>query len=84
MQPIYYILSPDYLNHHYHLTRREITLCELLINGYKPEDIAGKMQLIIQKIRTYMKKIYEKLEVNSQIELLHKLMNCTLQFQHIT
>ncbi|UOH74272.1 LuxR C-terminal-related transcriptional regulator [Acinetobacter schindleri] len=65
------------------MTCREIALCEYLINGYKPEEIAEQMQLSIQTIRTYMKKIYEKLEVNSQIELIHKLMNCTLQFQHI-
>ncbi|HAA07076.1 MAG TPA: helix-turn-helix transcriptional regulator, partial [Acinetobacter schindleri] len=53
-------------------TCREIALCEYLINGYKPEEIAEQMQLSIQTIRTYMKKIYEKLEVNSQIELIHK------------
>ena len=79
----YHILSQSYLRQHYQLTCREIALCEYLINGYKPEEIAEQMQLSIQTIRTYMKKIYEKLEVNSQIELIHKLMNCTLQFQHI-
>lgn len=76
-------ISKQYLQQQYQLTNREVSLCEYLVNGFKPEEIAEQSQLSIHSIRTYMKSIYEKVGVNSQIELMHILNNCTLPFQHI-
>lgn len=79
-----HILSQSYLIQSYKLTKREIDLCEALINGDTPEQIAQRHQLSIHSIRSYMKNIYEKVNVKSQIELIHILHQCTLPFQHLT
>lgn len=79
----HYSLSRAYLQQCYHLSKREFDLCELLINGYKLEDIAEQCGITLSSVRTYFKNIYEKTNCTSQIELMHLLMGCTIQFEHI-
>jgi DNA-binding CsgD family transcriptional regulator len=77
----YYSLSRAYLQQSYQLSRREFDLCELLINGYKLEEIAQKCGITLSSVRTYFKNIYEKTACTSQIELMHLLMGCTIHFE---
>ncbi|WP_180076033.1 helix-turn-helix transcriptional regulator [Acinetobacter sp. YH12106] len=56
----HYSLSRAYLQQCYHLSKREFDLCELLINGYKLEDIAEQCGITLSSVRTYFKNIYEK------------------------
>lgn len=79
----HYLLSKAYLQQCYHLSKREFDLCELLINGYKLEDIAEQCGITLSSVRTYFKNIYEKTNCTSQIELMHLLMGCTIHFEHI-
>ncbi|WP_216934097.1 MULTISPECIES: LuxR C-terminal-related transcriptional regulator [unclassified Acinetobacter] len=79
----HYSLSRAYLQQCYQLSKREYDLCELLINGYKIEDIAGQCGLTLSSVRTYFKNIYEKTHCCSQIELMHLLMGCAIHFEHI-
>lgn len=79
----HYSLSRAYLQQCYHLSKREFDLCELLINGYKLEDIAEQCGITLSSVRTYFKNIYEKTNCTSQIELMHLLMGCMIQFEHI-
>ena len=79
----YYSLSKAYLQQSYQLSKREFDLCELLINGYKLEEIAEKCGITLSSVRTYFKNIYEKTDCTSQIELMHLLMGCTIYFEHI-
>ncbi|MGE8538123.1 MAG: LuxR C-terminal-related transcriptional regulator [Acinetobacter sp.] len=79
----HYSLSKAYLQQCYHLSKREFDLCELLINGYKLEDIAEQCGITLSSVRTYFKNIYEKTDCTSQIELMHLLMGCTIHFEHI-
>lgn len=79
----HYSLSRTYLQQCYQLSKREFDLCELLINGYKIEDIAEQCGITLSSVRTYFKNIYEKTQCCSQIELMHLLMGCTIQFEHI-
>lgn len=79
----HYSLSRAYLQQCYQLSKREFDLCELLINGYKIEDIAEQCGITLSSVRTYFKNIYEKTQCCSQIELMHLLMGCTIQFEHI-
>ncbi|WP_104500236.1 helix-turn-helix domain-containing protein [Acinetobacter indicus] len=78
-----YYLAKDYLKQQYHLSNREVELCEVLINGYKLEEIAEHCKLTLSSVRTYFKNIYEKTGCTSQIELMHLLMGCTIHFEHI-
>ena len=79
----HYSLSRAYLQQAYQLSKREFDLCELLINGYKLEEIATKCGITLSSVRTYFKNIYEKTDCTSQIELMHLLMGCTIHFEHI-
>ncbi|WP_104470895.1 LuxR C-terminal-related transcriptional regulator [Acinetobacter indicus] len=79
----HYSLSRAYLQQCYQLSKREFDLCELLINGYKIEDIAEQCGITLSSVRTYFKNIYEKTQCCSQIELMHLLMGCTIHFEHI-
>ena len=51
--------------------------------GYKIEDIAEQCGITLSSVRTYFKNIYEKTQCCSQIELMHLLIGCTIQFEHI-
>jgi len=79
----HYSLSRAYLQQAYQLSKREFDLCELLINGYKLEEIAAKCGITLSSVRTYFKNIYEKTDCTSQIELMHLLMGCAIHFEHI-
>ncbi|MDA0696766.1 MAG: helix-turn-helix transcriptional regulator [Proteobacteria bacterium] len=79
-----YQLSFSYLTDVYLLNRREITICELFINGYNLKEIAKKLSITISSLRTYFKYIYEKTGCSSQTELMHWLMGIAFSFEHIT
>jgi RNA polymerase sigma factor (sigma-70 family) len=54
------------------LSRREQEILELLAKGYHYKEIADKLFLSIETIRTHIRHIYEKLQVNSRVEALKK------------
>jgi DNA-binding NarL/FixJ family response regulator len=55
------------------LTRREKELLDLLAEGYRYKEIADKLFLSIDTIRTHIRNIYRKLEVQSRAEALNKI-----------
>jgi DNA-binding NarL/FixJ family response regulator len=55
------------------LTRREQELLELLAQGFRYKEIADKLFLSIDTIRTHIRNIYRKLEVQSRAEALNKI-----------
>ncbi len=54
------------------LSRREQEILELLSKGYRYKEIADKIFVSIETVRTHIRNIYEKLQVNSRIEALKK------------
>ena len=55
------------------LTEREKEILQLLSKGLRYKEIAGKLFLSVETIRTYVRKIYAKLEVHSRTEALNKV-----------
>jgi len=55
------------------LTKREQELLELLAQGFRYKEIADKLSLSIDTIRTHIRNIYRKLEVQSRAEALNKI-----------
>lgn len=55
------------------LTKREHDLVELLAEGYRYKEIADKLDLSIETVRTYIRAVYNKLQVHSRTEALNKL-----------
>jgi len=52
----------------YNLSEREKQVLQLLVDGYSYKMIAAKMFIAIDTVRSHIKKIYEKLHVNSKSE----------------
>lgn len=70
----YYQLSEKHLSKSYGLTKREISICKLLVNGRSLEEMAEELSITLSSIRTYFKYIYEKTNCSAQIELMYMLM----------
>jgi DNA-binding NarL/FixJ family response regulator len=56
----------------YNLSDREKQVLNLLVNGYSYKMIASEMYIAIDTVRSHIKKIYEKLHVNSKSEAVAK------------
>jgi DNA-binding NarL/FixJ family response regulator len=56
----------------YNLSEQEKHVLQLLVNGYSYKMIAAEMFIAIDTVRIYIKKIYEKLQVNSKSEAVAK------------
>lgn len=56
----------------YNLSEREKQVLQLLVEGYSYKMIAGEMYIAIDTVRSHIKKIYEKLHVNSKSEAVAK------------
>jgi DNA-binding NarL/FixJ family response regulator len=54
------------------LTRREREMLDLLAKGYRYKEIADKLFISFQTVRTHIHNIYEKLQVQSRTEALNK------------
>ena len=55
------------------LTEREKEILDHLAKGYQYKEIAGKLFLSVETIRTYIRHIYEKLQVHTRTEALNKI-----------
>ena len=56
----------------YNLSDRENQVLQLLVNGYSYKMIASEMFISIDTVRSHIKKIYDKLHVNSKSEAVAK------------
>lgn len=54
------------------LSRREQETLELLSKGFRYKEIADKLFVSIDTVRTHARNIYEKLQVNNRVEALKK------------
>ena len=59
-------------NEDYNLSEREKQVLQLLVDGYSYKMIASEMFISIDTVRSHIKKIYDKLHVNSKSEEVAK------------
>jgi DNA-binding NarL/FixJ family response regulator len=64
--------NPTDKQENYNLSDRETEVLQLLVNGYSYKMIASEMFISIDTVRSHIKKIYEKLHVNSKSEAVAK------------
>jgi len=55
------------------LTQREQEVLDLLSGGYRYKEIASKLGIGEETVRSHCRKIYEKLQVSSRTEALNKV-----------
>ena len=54
----------------YHLSKREIEVCKLLLEGYTLRQISGILSIAYSTVNTYCTAVYRKLTINSRAELI--------------
>jgi len=57
------------------LSARELTVCDLVVDGIRAPDIAEQLCLSAKTVNTYRYRIFEKLGINSDVELTHLAYN---------
>jgi len=55
------------------LSAREREILDLLAKGFRYKEIAGKLFISVETVRTHIRNIYEKLQVNSRTDALNKV-----------
>lgn len=78
-----YDLNHEYLKQNYGLTKRELELCGLFVNGMNLVQVAEHMGLTRSSIRTYLRNIFVKTSCNSQVELMQLLMSSRVNFKPV-
>jgi DNA-binding CsgD family transcriptional regulator len=66
-------ISLDVLVQLYGLTRAQADVARKLYAGYSVEETADALDLSLNTVRSHLKQIFSKCEVQSQAELLHTL-----------
>jgi len=59
-----------YMFKKYGLSKREIEVCKLLLQGYTMRQISGVLSIAHSTVNTYCTSAYRKLKINSRTELL--------------
>jgi DNA-binding NarL/FixJ family response regulator len=57
------------------LTNKENEILQLLVKGYSYKMIAAEMNIALETVRTHIKRIYKKLQVNSATEAVYKTLH---------
>lgn len=57
----------------FNLTKRECEILDLLAKGYRYKEIAEKLFVSIETVRSHVHHIYEKLQVSSRTDALNKV-----------
>lgn len=69
--------TPDIKKSEYNLTPRENEILEWLAKGYRYKEIAEKLFVSLETVRSHVHHIYEKLQVSSRTDALNKVFKRT-------
>ncbi len=64
----------DYLG----ISERELEVLELVAEGFSNKEIAGKLFVSINTVKTHLSRLYEKLEVNRRTQAVEKAKSLRL------
>jgi len=59
----------------YNLSKRESEILNLLSKGFRYKEIAAKLYISTETVRTHIRNIYGKLQVQSRTEAINKYYN---------
>ena len=69
------IKSFDSLLREFGITKREKEIIQFLIQGYSNKEIASKLFISVNTVKTHIENIYQKLGVNQRIDLANFFIN---------
>lgn len=65
--------APQIKQSEYNLTNREREILEFLAKGYRYKEIAAKLFVSLETVRSHVHHVYEKLQVSSRTDALNKV-----------
>jgi DNA-binding CsgD family transcriptional regulator len=65
----------SHISEHFKLSNKETEVLEKLTEGLNAKEIAENLNRSIATIKTHTRNVFQKLEVNSQVELIAKVMD---------
>jgi DNA-binding NarL/FixJ family response regulator len=71
----YFQSQPKASKTDYNLSERELQIVKGLVSGYSYKAIAAELFISIDTVRSHIRRIYEKLHVNSKTEAVLKAIN---------
>jgi DNA-binding NarL/FixJ family response regulator len=71
----YFQSQPKAHKEDYNLSARELQIVKGLVSGYSYKAIAAELYISIDTVRSHIRRIYEKLHVNSKTEAVLKAIN---------
>lgn len=71
----YFQSQPKTHKSDYNLSERELQIVKGLVSGYSYKAIAAELFISIDTVRSHIRRIYEKLHVNSKTEAVLKAIN---------
>ena len=71
----YFQSQPKAHKEDYNLSERELQIVKGLVSGYSYKAIASELFISIDTVRSHIRRIYEKLHVNSKTEAVLKAIN---------
>ena len=71
----YFQSQPKAHKQDYNLSERELQIVKGLVSGYSYKAIAAELFISIDTVRSHIRRIYEKLHVNSKTEAVLKAIN---------
>ena len=71
----YFQSQPKAHKEDYNLSERELQIVKGLVSGYSYKAIATELFISIDTVRSHIRRIYEKLHVNSKTEAVLKAIN---------
>lgn len=68
------IIEKDYLSSSYQLTKKEIKVLELLLNGMNNSAISLQLNCSLATVKTHIQHMYQKLQVKNRQEAICKFL----------
>lgn len=68
------IIEKDYLSSSYQLTRKEIEVLELLLNGLNNQSVSAQLNCSLATVKTHVQHLYQKLQVKNRQEAICKFL----------
>lgn len=72
-KPIY--INSSLLKNTYNLSKVELKVADLLVNGFTLEQVANRLEVTINTIKTHLKQIHTKTNTHSRAKLVKLLMH---------
>lgn len=68
------IIEKDYLSSIYQLTKKEIEVLELILNGLNNQSVASQLNCSLATVKTHVQHLYQKLHVKNRQEAICKFL----------